>query len=102
MEALIELDAFSVKLLPDEPQVLLAEEAELSHAPILSEGGLTVEACSAPTDLLEEEHGRGIELLFESLLRPGEDAFERGIVGNLALLVFSSLPSFSAVLAGFF
>lgn len=101
-EALMELDAFSLELLPEEPQVLPAEEADLSHAPVLSEGGLTVEACSAPTDLLEKAHGRGIELLFESLLCPGDDALERDAVDNLALIVFSSLPSFSAVLVGFF
>lgn len=98
VEALVE---FSVTLLPEEPQVLVAEEAEISHAPVLSEGGLMVEDCSAPTDLLEKAHGRGIELLLESLLCPGDDALERDTADDLAFPVFSSLPSFSAVLVGF-
>lgn len=62
---------FSVGVLPEEPQVLVAEEGELSHAAILSAGGFRAEDCPEPTDLLTElqdVRGRGIELLFESTL----------------------------------
>lgn len=67
-----DLTPFSVKVLPEEPEeVLVADEQELSHAAILSAGGLRVEDCPEPTDLLAELNdvrGRGIELLFESPL----------------------------------
>lgn len=79
MENLMLLDAcgfsspglipFSAGVLPDEMLGLVAEDEALSHAGVLSAGGLRVEDCPEPTDLLAEltdARGRGIELLFES------------------------------------
>lgn len=101
------LTPFIVKVLPEEPEeVLVADEPELSHAAILSAGGSRVEDCPEPTDLLAELKdvwGRRIELLFESPLWPGDNAFERDTADELVFNVFSPLLSFSSVfvLVGF-
>lgn len=62
------LSAFTVKVLFEESQVLVACNADLLYAPTFSAVGLPVEDRSAPANVLEEEHGRGIELLLESFL----------------------------------
>lgn len=54
--------------------------------------GFTVEDRSAPANTLEEEHGRGMELLLWSPLWPADDAFEGD---TLAKLLFAAPPSFS-------
>ncbi len=101
------LTPFSVKVQPEEPEVVLvADEPELSHAAIVSAGGLRVEGCPEPTDLLAELKdvwGRGIELLFESPLWPWDNALGRDTTYGLVFNVFSPLLSFSSVfvLVGF-
>lgn len=60
--------AFTVKVLFEESHVLVAYDADLLYAPTFSAVGLPVEDRSAAANVLEEEHGRGIELLLESLL----------------------------------
>lgn len=80
--------------------------AELSHAAILSAGGFRVEDCPEPTDLLAElqdVRGRGIELLFESPLRPGDNGFEMDTADELLFNVVAPLLSFCSVfvLVGF-
>ncbi len=85
----------SARVLPEELQVLEAGEAELSHATILS-----AEDRSEPTDLLAElkdVRGRGIELLFESLVWHGDNAFERDTAEELVCNVVPSFLSFSSV-----
>lgn len=97
---------FSVGVLPEETQNLVAEDAALSYAAILSAGGLSVEDCPEPTDLLAEQddvRGRGIELLFESLLLWGGSAFERDAADEFVFNVVSPFVTVSSVLvlAGF-
>lgn len=94
------LTPLSVKVLPEEPQVLVADEAELSHAAILSRDALRVEDWPEPTDLLAELKdvwGRGMKLLFESPLWPGDNAFEWDTSDELVFNVVSPLLAFSSV-----
>lgn len=95
-----DLTPFSVGVLPEGTQVLVAEDAALSHAAILSAGGLSVEDCPEPTDLLAELNdvrGRGIKLLFESLLLSGDNAFERDAADELEFNVVSPLVTFFSI-----
>lgn len=75
-EALFAFDmcGFSWCLTPCDVCVLVEDPSAAENDPSpLSAWGLNVDDCSEPTDFLA--HETGIELLFESPLRPGEDDF---------------------------
>lgn len=94
------LTPFSLGVLSVEPHVSVVEEVVLPQAVSLSAGGLSVEDCPDPADLLEElrdVRGQGIELLFDSPCLPGDNAFERETPDVLVFNVVFPLLSLSSI-----
>lgn len=89
-EALFKFDvcSFSCRLTPCDVCVLAEEPAVAENGlSALSPPGLNVDDWSEPTDFLADESG--IELLLESLLRPGDNDFNKETEDKLMLEVVS-------------